>query len=389
MEQIEDAQRLVSDPLQDQEAGNSIWTTFCNIFHTWKDYLLQLIQGQQYARWAPLDYSLEIYRKMIGWDEAYIRCIILHPTSVQMAVVTHKDVVHVFGVGPTAELQSAEQVDLYCGAFRPCTIRELAVGCAAGIYIWRHVSNTLWDKRLLRHAAHIHVTSVQWNEDGTVLVSVALGSHHIIVWEPESGQTIRLLPSSISFLLYSPDFQMIFGAASDSGASVCYVDRRSWKLEQILEGRRVQTAAWTACSTYLLFVQKNDTNLYAITRNSEVGVFLKPQLFWAFELVANLQTTPFAGQELCRSQPQAIAVDPSNVYLAVIYKKQPFVGLFKLCMARHKKLSILATKYIYSDDNQTLRTGIFPTCMCFEHGQNDKRNLAIAWTSGHVQCKNL
>ncbi|BFF93210.1 aladin [Drosophila madeirensis] len=393
MEQSKATQRRVCDPLRDQDAVSSMWSTLYNGLNTGKHWLLLLVRGLQHVRTTPLDRSLAIYRGMVGWDEACLRCIVIHPTNEQLAMVTRQDIVHLFGnwKDPPAQLQAAEQVDLYCVAFRPSTYCELAVGCAAGIYIWQNVPNILWEKRLLSHTEHIHVTSVQWNEPGTALLSVALGSRQIIVWAPDSGHPIRMLSATISFLLYSPDFQILFGACSDAGAKVYYADRRCWQMEQILEGRQIQTADWTACSTYLLFVQKDDTNLYSVTRYAEVGVFLKPQLVWTFELVADLHEVSVFGKVMHHGQAQAIAVDPLNVYLAVIYKRQPFVLLCKLSFVKHDKVRILPWEYIYCDDDQTLRNCVhYPTCMCFGHAKKDGLcMLAIGWNSGIYQVKML
>ncbi|XP_022208155.2 aladin-like [Drosophila obscura] len=392
MEQAEvPPQRAVCDPCPNEDAVASIWSTLCNGFSAGKHWLLLLLQSLQNVRTTPLAHSLATYRQMVNWDEACIRCIAIHPTSRHQALITSEDIVHLFvnWVDPAAQLQAPEQVDLYCVAYRPCTNRELAVGCAAGIYIWRNVSSQLWGKRLLSHKAHIHVTSVQWNQPGTTLVSVAMGSRQIIVWNTDSAQTIRMLSASISFLLYSPDFQLLFGASSDAGADVCYVERRCWQLEHILAERPIQTAAWTAGSTYLLFVQKDDTHLYSITRYADLGVFLKPQLFWTFELVADLHEIFVLGKQKHHGQAQAIAVDPLNIYLAVIYKRQPFVLLCKLSMKKHAKLRIIPWEYIHCDDEQARGQCAYATCMCFGHAKENgrRRTLTIGWNTGYYQVE--
>ncbi|XP_052853056.1 aladin [Drosophila gunungcola] len=339
-----------------------------------------------------------------GWKTAAIRCIAFHPSSVLMALLTNQDKVMLhdeMNCSPTS-LQSCQQKDITCATFRPWSEGcELAVGCAAGICLWQQSGRSKVDHkirhmmgshhmRILEDEGHTYVTSLQWNEDGTILISAALGSSHIILWEPDCRQKIRLIPSpdalsGFSLLRYSPNFQVLFCVSCETGASFCQLNRSKWKSEQILNQSRIQTAVWTTCSSYLLFVRQGSTRVYSCTNNAEATVFLCPKPVWSIELVVDLRdVTICSGQQRHCGEPQTFAMDPLGLYMAVIFKEQPFVLLCLLVMTRTFPLRLLPLNFIDCDveDQQ------YPTCAGFgisTKADPQTRCLVIAWNAGHVQ----
>ncbi|KAH8352947.1 hypothetical protein KR084_007591 [Drosophila pseudotakahashii] len=338
-----------------------------------------------------------------GWKTAAIRCIEFHPKIALMALVNNQDVVLIYdgrSTSPTS-LQPFQQKDITCAAFRPWSPGcELAVGCAVGICLWResgrcngnlnirHMLGT-HRMRILKDEGHNYVTSLQWNEDGTILISAALGSSHIILWEPDCQQKIRLIPapdslSSFALLRYSPDFQMLFCASCDAGASLCQLNRSKWKSEQVLMQNRIQTAVWTTCSSYLLFVRAGSTRVYSCTNDGEASVFLRPKPLWNVEMLVDLQeVTSSAGELRCGGQPQTFAMDPLGIYMAIIFKESCFVLLCLLVNSRLGPLRLLPVEFIDCDCDADCE--MYPTCIGFGISQPQNRCLVICWSEGHIQ----
>jgi len=334
-----------------------------------------------------------------GWKTAAFRCIEFHPKISLMALVTNQDIIliHDGRSNTHTNLQNFHQKDITCVAFRPWSpVCELAVGCASGIYLWRESGRSNHNirhmlgthlMRVLQDEGHNYVTSLQWNEDGTILISAALGSSHIILWEPDCQQKIRLIPapnslSSFSLLRYSPDFQVLFCASCDAGASLCQLNRSKWKSEQVLMRNRIQTAVWTTCSSYLLFVREGSTRVYSCTNDGESTIFLRPKPQWRVELVVDLQeVTTCSGEQRCCGEPHTFAMDPLGLYMAIIFKQQSFVLLCLLANFRLGSPRLLPLEFINCDaDGEE-----YPTCMGFGISDPQTRCLVICWNSGHIQ----
>ncbi|KAH8282690.1 hypothetical protein KR054_009143 [Drosophila jambulina] len=344
-----------------------------------------------------------------GWKTAAFRYMEFHPNSpnLLMALVTREDTVLLCDESFEKKscLRDLEQKHITCVAFRPWS-QELAVGCSVGVCLWksnrrsqvnrqiRHMQGT-HRMRLLQDEGHTCVTSLQWNEDGTILVSAALGSRHIILWEPDYQQKMHLIPdpgnkSSISLLRFSTDFKEILCASCSGGASVCQLDRSTWSSqEQVPVRGRIQTAVWTTCSSHLLFVEEGSTQLYSRSRNEEVLLLRRPKPSFRIEMVANLQVVSCSGEWKHCGEPLTIAMDPLGIYLAVIFKHQSFVLLCLLRSTRQGPPVTTPVKFIECDGDTTTEDEVYPTCMAFAavqgNGFENKRFLVICWSTKHIQ----
>ncbi|XP_043662379.1 aladin [Drosophila teissieri] len=376
-----------------------------NLAHEyWQWFLQKLSQLKWNIRLTLADdpQLLERISQARGWKTAPIRFIEFHPTSSLMALLTNQDEVLIYdkrcGEWPT-KLQSAKQRDTTCAAFRPWSHScELAVGCAGGICLWqdtrrlnvkpniRHMTGT-HHVQVLQDEGHTHVTSMQWNEDGTILITAALGTSHIVLWEPDSQQKIRLIPnpqssSSFSLLRYSPDFQVLFCASCEAGASLCQLNRSEWRSKQVLTQHRIQTAVWTTCGSFLLLVRQGSTRVYSCTNNGEATVFLCPKPLWRVALVMDLQeVTTCAGQQRHCGEPQTFAMDTLGIYMAAIFKEQSFVLLWLLDNSRTGSVQLLPLEFICCnvDGDQ------YPTSIAFGVSNSQARMLVICWSTGHIQ----
>ncbi|KAH8329551.1 hypothetical protein KR074_012578, partial [Drosophila pseudoananassae] len=347
-----------------------------------------------------------------GWKTAVYKGLEFHPTCPYeiIALLTHADIVMLHderSLTPTM-FSAFEQKDATCMAFRPWSHGyELAVGCAAGVCLW--TSNVkscpvleIREKQmrtcmhLLEDEGHVYVTSLQWNEDGTTLVSSSLGTSHIIMWEPESRQKLRLIPhpgngSSFFLLKYTPNFMTLLCVQCDLGASLFVVDPSNSRRFQVLSKNRIQTAVWTSCCSYIVFAEKGSSILYTCKADAEMEVFLVPEPSWHLEMVADLmEITTFSGQKREGGEPHTIVMDPLGIYLAIIFKEQPFVLLNLLSSNRGSRLKVQPLEFIccegeYPDysENDT-----FPVCMSFAKARLDDpdiRWLVIVWSSERVQ----
>lgn len=344
---------------------------------------------------------LERISQTRGWKTSVIRFIECHPSSSLMAFLTNDDVVLICDKNydcPT-KIQSVRQKDTTCVAFRPWSQTcDFAVGCAAGICLWsdsrrlnanRNIRRMMGTHHLqvLQDKGHNYVTSMQWNEDGTILVTAAFGSSHIMLWEPDCQQKIRLIPNpkslgSFSLLRFSPDFHVLFCASCDAGASLCQLNRSKWKLKQILGQQRIQSAVWTTCGSTLLYVCYGSTRIYSCTSDGEDSVFLRPQSMWRVQLIMDLQlVTTCAGQRLCCGEPQCLAMDPLGIYMACIFKEQSFVLLCILHTSRWGNVKLLPVEFIYCD----MDGDQYPAYISFGVLKAEIRFLIIAWNTGHFQ----
>ncbi|XP_017042782.1 aladin [Drosophila ficusphila] len=347
--------------------------------------------------------SLEKISQTRDWKNATVRCIEFHPNCVMMAVVTNKDTVLIYDekCGSPASLQSFQQKDIACASFRPWSQGcELAVGCSMGIFLWRQTrhSNGAHNIRhmmgphnleILQDEGHTYVTCLQWNEDGTILLSAALGSSNIVMWEPDRREKIHLFPvfsrvSSISLLRFSPDF--LFCASCEEGGVFCLMNRsKPWKSEEVLQQGHIQTAVWTICSKYLLFAKEGDTQVYSLTNDAEASIFLCPKLNWIQETLIDLHVvTTCSGQQRICGEPQSFAMDPLGIYMAVLFKEQSFVLLCLLVNKRQGSLKILPIEFITCDAGGDQ----YPTCIGFGKSRKEDpeiRCLMIGWNMGHLQ----
>nr|XP_017022217.1 aladin [Drosophila kikkawai] len=391
--------------------GNAIWKRFSlKVSESLKNlccfFLLEMKR-------LPVDVDEDCLARISqtrDWKTAAFRYIDCHPSSpsLLMALVTREDTVLLYDESfkKRSCLRDLEQKHITCVAFRPWS-QELAVGCSAGIFLWksnwrsqvhrqiRHMQGT-HHMRMLEDEGHTCVTSVQWNEDGTILASAALGSTHIILWEPDYQQKMRLIldpgnQSSFSLLRFSADFKEILCASLNGGASICELDRCTWRVrDKVQIESRIQTAVWTTCSSHLLFVKEGSTRLYSRTRNQEALLLKRPKPSWRIEMVANLQDASCSGEWRHCGKPLAIAMDPLGIYLAVIFKHQSFVLLCLLAPARDGPPRPIPIKFIACDGDDATEDEVHPTCMAWHAVVQSNifekiRLLVICWSTKHIQ----
>ncbi|XP_022216305.2 aladin-like [Drosophila obscura] len=356
---------------------------FYEYYDLWVRYLL----GAK-ANLKDRTLTLAIYHQTPIWKATRFRFVVCHasPTgNMQVALITVGDIVLVYdGLDQSVpfELQDSWQEHITCAAFRPSGTVMLAVGCAEGLCIWEKNSDQM---RLLSATGHKYVTSLTWSKNGAHLVSAAVSTHHIVIWDMDKKNFVRFVPGPGGLLtcyhqlLFSPDFQLLLCADNNSRASICQMNqsgnqdlnRKDVKRDLLLMKATIHAAAWATIGDcqYLLFAHERDSKLYALTCKKEDGL-------WIQCVLSDLE-----------AHPEQFIVSPQNNLLVIKFKKKNFVKLYKLvpCENLPPKIIPLLCYYSTIDGRAERDENIFAECVAF--GEDDSPEdplLVIAWSSGSL-----
>jgi len=115
--------------------------------------------------------------------------------------------------------------------------------------------------------ANLPITSLQWNKDGTQLATASIGDRSIIIWQPDNGmmQPLKRLGPPGSLLKWSPENDWLFAATVDRVFRVWNCNQQ-WTTERWVcgPGGHVQTACWSPCGRFLLFVSSAEPIIYRL-----------------------------------------------------------------------------------------------------------------------------
>lgn len=120
---------------------------------------------------------------------------------------------------------------------------------------------------------HHPISSLEWNRNGSLLVSVSLSDPNAILWDVDSNRNVPLKRIGMPCALakWSPNNQRLFTSTVGSVFRVWQTNK--WTPERwIVPSGSIQSAAWSPCSNHLLFVTTNDTILYSLC-------FMEEQLY--------------------------------------------------------------------------------------------------------------
>ncbi|ALC48520.1 CG16892 [Drosophila busckii] len=335
------------------------------------------------------------YVETRDWEHSAVRCLAWHMHLFKLAVAGVDDVVRIYGkstdlhagLGPV--LKSTMQTNITCMAWRPLCAFELVVGCRQGLCFWSidsnvHLGRTLNPSHIFKHPGNLPISTLQWNRDGTQLATASIGECAILVWQPDNGmmQPLKRLGPPGSLLKWSPGDEWMFAATVDRVFRV-WKCAEQWSTDRwVCNGGNVQTACWSPCGRFLLFVSNAEPILY---RLQFVQLHLGPAQADDKEVmpIANLNACPLAGSqtELVGGTAQQLAMDPHGKYLVISFKTTNALAVFRTYIQKFD-LQISSSYYI-----RGATAAEYPSYICFQPllNPNDRSVLTIGWSSGRIQ----
>ncbi|EDX17502.1 GD16950 [Drosophila simulans] len=276
-----------------------------------------------------------------------------------------------------------------CMAWRPLCASEIVIGCRQGLCFWEvdntlHLGRTNAPSQIFKYPNNLPITSMQWNKDGTHLATASIGDRSIIIWQPDTGMMhpLKRLGPPGSLLKWSPDNDWLFAATVDRVFRVwnCH---QQWTTERWVcgPGGYIQTACWSPCGRFLLFVSSAEPILYRLQ-------FVQQSLLSSSadekEIlpIADLNACSIdANRTLVGGPAQQLAWDPHGNYLVVTFKATNCIAVFRTFIQKFD-LQISAAYYLSGET-----AAEHPNFICFQplYEDNDRSVLTIAWSSGRIQ----
>lgn len=127
--------------------------------------------------------------------------------------------------------------------------------------------------KFLYSTDHHPISSLEWNRNGSLLVSVSLSDPNAILWDVDTNRNIPLkrIGNPCALVKWSPNNQRLFTSTIGSVFRVWQTNK--WTPDRwTIPSGSIQSAAWSPCSNHLLFVTTNDTILYSLC-------FMEEQLY--------------------------------------------------------------------------------------------------------------
>lgn len=129
------------------------------------------------------------------------------------------------------------------------------------------------------HSTNHHpISALEWNRNGSLLVSVSLSDSNAMIWDVDTNRNIPLKRIGMPCALakWSPNNQRLF--TSTVGGVFRVWQTNKWTPERwTIPAGSIQSAAWSPCSNHLLFITTNDSILYNLC-------FMEEQLYRGNEL---------------------------------------------------------------------------------------------------------
>lgn len=250
---------------------------------------------------------------------------------------------------------------------------------------------------------HSTVISIEWDKTGNLLASASTSDSDILIWNPDMqcNEPLKRVGPPSSLLKFSPDGSRLF--TSTVGSVFRVWNTQNWMPERwTVPNGTIQSAVWSPCGGYLLFVTSDEPILYSLQ-------FIEQQLF-ASKLFFTRLVCVICGRTATFSQsfsaaslakqalpiadllkvktdrfdvggiPQSLAWDSNGKHLAVSFKDCPAIALF--FTAVNKNTISIAPNCFLVDIGTS-----FPSYICFQETYKDKPHsvLTIGWSSGVVQ----
>ncbi|KAH8408940.1 hypothetical protein KR009_004078 [Drosophila setifemur] len=365
------------------------------------DFIAQLLVSANGFKLKIFPHTQELIGERIAqfvetrdWLNSDVRCLAWHGYVFKLAVAGVDDVVRIYSKSTNSLniatiLRSSSQTQVTCMAWRPLSAMQIVIGCRQGLCFWNvdsslHLGRTNAPTQIFEHPDNMPITSMQWNKDGTRLVTASIGDRSVLIWQPDDGrrQAVRRLGPPGSLLKWSPDNDWLFAGTVDRVFRV-WSCLHHWTTERWVcsPGGHVQTACWSPCGRFLLFVNSAEPILYRLQ-------FVRQTLVKAF--AQEKEVMPIVDLEACSidasgtligGPAQQVAWDPRGNYVVITFKSTNSIAVFRTHIQKFD-LHISAAYYL---SGETLAE--HPSFICFQplYKDNDCSVLTIAWSSGRIQ----
>lgn len=330
------------------------------------------------------DEMLTTFCSSRGWAEAPLRCLSWHPHTRKLAVAARDDSIRVAGEGAALRpvLRHAGQRDISCLAWRPCCAGELAVGCRAGVVVWRVDPGSLVSRpstscvRQLTSQGHSPVTSLAWHPQGKLLASGSPADPNMLIWSVSSEQYTpvrRVSGGGISLVRWAGDGSRLLAATP--GRTFRIWNCSNWEADRWSVGGpkgRVNAAAWSADCRHLVFATTDEPVLYCLSfaSGSEAAV-----------PIMDLALVSLSGdsETLGGGLVQDIQWDPTGVRLAISFRSSNLVAV--LSTETSTTVAISPVGWIRGQEGEE------PACLQFQAGGGVEFGcvLTVCWSSGRLQ----
>lgn len=215
------------------------------------------------------------------WSSSVVRCMSWHPQITKLAIVSSHDIVHVYNLkGTEAKVKSKSQRAILSLAWRPLSIGTLAVGCEKGIFIWTIEFSNLSVRPTINNVCkfirddHRYITGLSWNKMGDLLISSAVTSKTMYIWNYPLETCVplrRITSDTLNFVHWSPDNTKVFSCSTNETFRIWSTDKWTSDKWSLNNRSRVQCACWSPCSLILLFATDSCSIINAIDfRKSDV-----------------------------------------------------------------------------------------------------------------------
>lgn len=112
---------------------------------------------------------------------------------------------------------------------------------------------------------HFPVTSIEWNHNGTLLATASINDTDVLMWDVDNNRNtpLKRIGFPCALLKWSPGSQRL---CSTTVGNVFRVwETNKWTPERwTVPTGSIQSAAWSPCSSYLLFVTTDASTLFSL-----------------------------------------------------------------------------------------------------------------------------
>ncbi|XP_026846399.1 aladin [Drosophila persimilis] len=363
------------------------------------DYISQLLGIATTLKLKVLPHTHDLSAERIAqyvetrdWIDSDVRFMAWNCHVFKLAIAGIDDVVRIYTRNTdaaTTVLKSTTQTQITCIAWRPLSVTEIVIGCRQGLCFWI-VDNTMIlgrtnsPSQFFKHPENLPITSMQWNKLGNLLATASIGDRSIIIWQPDSGlmEPLKRLGPPGSLLKWSPGNDWLFAGTVDRVFRVwnCH---NHWTTERWTcgNGGHVQTACWSPCGRFLLFVSTTEPILYRLQ-------FVQQTLLKSTK--DEKEVLPIADLNACSADEnrsliggpvQQLAWDPRGNYLVITFKSTNHIAVFRTFITKYD-LQISPAYYLSGEI-----AAEHPSFVCFQplYKEDERSIVTIAWSSGRIQ----